>query len=37
MLSDDKGHDNLTVNVSKNDEAKLTEINIMVSKDTKAN
>jgi hypothetical protein len=36
-LSDDKGHDNLTVNVSKNDDAKLTEINIMLSKDTKAN
>ncbi|MEY4731020.1 MAG: hypothetical protein RL020_2178 [Pseudomonadota bacterium] len=36
-LSDDKNRDNLTVSVSKNDDAKLTEINIMVSKDTKAN
>ncbi len=36
-LSDDKGHDNLTVNVSKNQDAKLTEISIMLSKETKAN
>jgi hypothetical protein len=37
MLSDDKNRDSLTVNVSKNDDAKLTEISIMVSKETKAN
>ncbi len=37
MLSDDKNQDSLTVNVSKNDDAKLTEISIMANKNTKAN
>lgn len=37
MLSDDKNQDHLTVNVSKNEDAKLTEISIMANKETKAN
>jgi hypothetical protein len=37
MLSDDKNQDSLTVNVSKNEDAKLTEISIMANKNTKAN